>query len=219
MQALTREQTRLEGWRALLDAAVAVLLALGLVSLSYGAWKIWQPALPVPQAPTVSSITPAGNAHLSLPASEPSHIDIPAIGVHSALVYIGLNVDGSPGVPSGEYVDDASWLTTTVTPGEMGTSVIIGHVDTAKSGPSVFYNLGKLVPGSKISILREDHRAAVFTVNTVQIYNKDAFPSTLVYGKSVSAALRLITCTGSWDAAAHRYTQNLVVFASLTDVH
>lgn len=38
--------------------------------------------------------------------------------------------------------------------GEIGPSVIIGHVDSAKDGPSVFFELGALKPGQRIDVNR-----------------------------------------------------------------
>ena len=64
------------------------------------------------------------------------------------------------------------------------------------------------------SVTRADARVAVFRVTRVAQYAKDAFPTSLVYGDIDHAGLRLITCGGSWDAQAHHYTDNTVVFAS-----
>jgi sortase (surface protein transpeptidase) len=116
----------------------------------------------------------------------------------------------------GADVDKASWLTTSATPGETGTAVIIGHVDTVKSGPSVFYNLGKLTSGDTVYVQREDGRTAIFTVQSAQTYNKVSFPSETVYGRTSTATLRLITCAGEWDQTLHQYSQNLVVYAALS---
>jgi hypothetical protein len=39
------------------------------------------------------------------------------------------------------------------------------------------------------------------------------FPTDLGYGPTPLAALRLITCTGSFDRATHNYSDNLIVAA------
>lgn len=200
-------------WRAWLDGLIVALFVAALASFAYGRFGPGRVGQPVPQ-----SISAPVEQHtsLSLPASEPVAVTIPVINVHSELAHTGLNADGSPAVPVGATVDQASWLTTSATPGATGTAVIIGHVDTVKSGPSIFYNLGKLKPGDEVMVDRQDGRTAVFTVNQIQAYAKDSFPSATVYGRTDSPSLRLITCTGAWDAAAHQYAQNLVAFASLT---
>jgi LPXTG-site transpeptidase (sortase) family protein len=138
--------------------------------------------------------------------------------VRSSLTYTGLNADGTPAIPVGADMDKAAWLETSAAPGQTGTAVIIGHVDTIRSGPSVFYNLGKLAPGDTVYVRRQDNRTAIFKVDKLQVYDKTKFPSTEVYGKASTPVLRLITCTGEWDASAHQYTQNLVAFANLSNV-
>jgi len=44
---------------------------------------------------------------------------------------------------------------------------------------------------------------------------KDAFPTDAVYGQTSDAELRLITCGGSFNPAAHSYVDNIVVYAKL----
>ena len=206
------------------------LIVLGLASFSYGILYLRQP--PPRHAAAAQQVAPTQAQHMDQPApvsrsaappramsaSKPVSVRIPSIGIDSTLTYTGLNADGSPAVPTGAHVDQAAWLTTSVTPGETGTAVILGHVDTAKSGPSVFYNLGKLTSGQVVYVTREDASTAVFTVNDVETYDKQSFPSDTVYGSADAPALRLITCAGSWDASSHQYTKNIVAFASLTGV-
>ena len=49
----------------------------------------------------------------------------------------------------------------------------------------------------------------------MQSYPKDQFPTAAVYGPTPVPELRLITCTGEFDRAAHSYLDNLVVTARL----
>jgi hypothetical protein len=61
-------------------------------------------------------------------------------------------------------------------------------------------------------------KTAVFTVSRVARFSKSRFPSLAVYGAIDHAGLRLITCGGTYDAASHRYLDNIVVFARLEAV-
>jgi hypothetical protein len=72
--------------------------------------------------------------------------------------------------------------------------------------------------GDRVSVQRRDGRTAVFTVTRVAQFSKSRFPSSAVYGPINHAGLRLITCGGTYDAARHRYLDNVVVFASLSAV-
>jgi hypothetical protein len=73
-------------------------------------------------------------------------------------------------------------------------------------------------PGDQVTVTRKDGKIAIFTVTRVARFSKSQFPSRAVYGPIDHAGLRLITCGGTYDAARHRYLDNVVVFARLTAV-
>lgn len=155
----------------------------------------------------------------TLARSVPVSIAIPAIGVHSALLDLGLNPTGTIEVPplgSTPQTNEAAWFGGSPTPGSVGPSVIEGHIDSAYQGPSVFFELGALVPGDTVDVTLADGAVAVFTVTGVRQYSKASFPTGVVYGNTDFAALRLITCGGTFDTTTHQYLSNTVVFASLT---
>ena len=164
---------------------------------------------PTPQKPAASLEV--------LPQSQPVAIDIPKIGVHSELQHLGLTQDGELEVPApGPRYNDAAWYRYSPTPGALGPAIISGHVDSAEDGPSVFSRLGHLRPGDIVMVSRADGLVAEFTVSGVRVFPKDEFPTTLVYGNTDTAALRLITCGGAFDSAVGHYADNVVVFASLS---
>lgn len=148
-----------------------------------------------------------------LKASTPVRVDIPRIGVHSRLLSLGLEHNGTLEVPSLKQAQIAGWYDKGPTPGESGPSVIVGHVDT-KKGPAVFYKLGRLKPGDQVDITRKDHGVAVFAVDSVEHVLKTRFPTNRVYGEVPFAGLRLITCGGDFNG--HNYTGNVIVYGHLT---
>lgn len=155
-----------------------------------------------------------------LPRSEPIALDIPAIGVHTEVFPIGLNPDGTIAVPApGPRYDSAAWYRYSPTPGQVGPSVIEGHLDSASDGPSVFYRLGELEPGDEISIGRADGLTAVFRVTGRRSYPKAEFPTSSVYGDLDYPGLRLITCGGGLDSTTRHYLDNTVVYAALASAH
>jgi len=157
---------------------------------------------------------PPGPGHrrpVPLRTSTPIRVVIPAIGVDSALIRLGLKSNGSLQVPPNGF--PAGWFTGGPTPGEKGPAVIAGHVRwSGRAG--VFARLGGLQPGDKITVTRQDRSAAVFRVVRVKQYPKSTFPSAAVYGDLDHAALRLITC-GGLDYVSGKFEANLVVFADL----
>jgi hypothetical protein len=157
-----------------------------------------------------------GGAHgPSLGRSLPVSVDIPAIDVRSRLLRLGINTNGTIRVPSLHASPDAAaWYKYSATPGQIGTSVIVGHVDTDR-GPAVFFRLGALHPGDSVDVALADGTTAVFRVTGVRQYAKSHFPAKTIYGGAGYAALRLITCGGAFDYSTGNYVSSTVVFASL----
>jgi sortase (surface protein transpeptidase) len=137
---------------------------------------------------------------------------IPAIGVATRLVRLGLEADGAMAVPA-DY-GRAGWFAEGPAPGQVGPAVIAGHVDS-RTGPAVFYRLRELRPGQAVLVERADGTRLRFVVEQARSYPKASFPTADVFGPVPSAALRLITCGGDFDRARGSYRDNLVVFAGL----
>jgi len=147
--------------------------------------------------------------------SRPVALDIPAIGVHARVGEVGLQPNGTIGVPPlFADPDEAAWYRYSPTPGQIGPSVIVGHVDNVY-GPAVFFRLGALEPGDEIEVTLADGVVTRFVVDGVRSFPKARFPTSLVYGPTNYAALRLVTCGGPFDTSTRQYLDNTVVFASL----
>ncbi|MGY1855586.1 class F sortase [Modestobacter sp. SYSU DS0290] len=191
-------------------AALATLVTLGATGCAGGASTsvpVAEPAVTAPSAGADGSALPA-----VLPESAPVRVRIPAIGVDSELIDLGLQDDGTMEVPAAGF--PAGWFTGAPTPGERGPAVLAGHVDWG-GAPGVFADLRDVVPGDEISVLRTDGSTAVFRVREVGQYDKDSFPTAAVYGDLDHAGLRVITCGGTFDQRAGSYRDNTVVFADL----
>ena len=163
--------------------------------------------LPAPTATIVAPPRPDQPA----PAARPVSLTIPLIGVRTRLVRLGLTADGALQVPSSTTV--AGWYTGGPRPGNIGSAVIVGHIDSL-TGPGVFYRLPELRPGDRVFVLRADKTTVAFRVTAVRTYPKDQFPTRDVYGPTPDAELRLITCGGDFDPATGHYLSNVVVYAT-----
>jgi hypothetical protein len=170
-------------------------------------------------APAAAPATPPATRGPLLAAAKPTRLSVPAIGVSSALLQLGLNPDRTVQVPPLSADSRAGWYRYSPTPGQLGPSVLLGHVDSAEYGPGVFFKLGALRPGDSVAVDRADHSEAVFRVDRVVSYPKDHFPTLEVYGNTDHAALRLITCGGKFDLSTHNYESNIVAYASLISSH
>jgi sortase (surface protein transpeptidase) len=109
---------------------------------------------------------------------------------------------------------EAAWYKYSATPGQIGPSVIEGHVDSYH-GPAVFFRLGALRPGDAVDVRLADGTTAIFRVTGVRQYLKSNYPAKDIYGKTNYAALRLITCGGAFDYATGHYLSSIIVYASL----
>ncbi|MGY0007245.1 class F sortase [Micromonospora sp. I033] len=231
-------------WRAA-GAAVVVLLAMvgaGMIGASFRTVPPAQPPQPLAQAgpadpstatpdgtqigdqapvtpaPDTQGSTDAANPDLvpaGLSRSAPTTISIPRIGVRAEIMTLGTNPDGTVEVPPLDQAMKAGWYSPGPSPGEVGNAVIVGHVDSAKLGPAVFFSLGALKPGDTIDVARQDGSTATFTVEEVKSYPKTAFPTEQVYGPSDAPGLRVVTCGGEFDRSAGSYLNNIVVYAAL----
>ncbi|TKK90928.1 class F sortase [Herbidospora galbida] len=169
----------------------------------------------VPKPAAKASSAPKVTAPKS---SRPLKISIPAVGVNRAKIgTVGVTKKGEIATPSMAKPKETAWYRFGPAPGDQGPAVILGHVNT-RSGAAVFSRLRDIKRGNKISILRADGKLAVFTVDGVEQVSKKAFPTKRVYGNTITSSLRLITCGGAYNAKTHHYTDNIVVYATLTEV-
>ena len=109
----------------------------------------------------------------------------------------------------------SGWYAGGTRPGDPGSAVILGHVDSKRDGPAVFYRLRDLRRGDEITITRADGSTVRFAVDRTEQFPKSRFPTDDVYYPTLTPALRLVTCGGSFDATAGHYRSNVIVFATL----
>ncbi|MEU9027783.1 class F sortase [Streptomyces sp. NPDC048383] len=186
----------------------ALVLVLGAASAgcSGGAGAARAAGPSGPAAPAASVLGPA----------VPDRIEIPDLKVDAPLDTVDLDARGVMREPDFAKPDDAAWYRQGPTPGERGAAAIVGHMDTPQTPEAVFFNLKELKKDQKIEVHRTDGTTAVFAVDAVDTFKKDAFPTDRVYGDTHGRAeLRLITCGGDLTADRH-WDANVVVFAHLT---
>lgn len=172
--------------------------------------------------PSAHSSTPSGahpqsamgSSGRHLPRSKPTRLLIPKISVDAPFTTLSIGDSGKLDPPPADDTNLVGWYADGVSPGEAGTAIIAGHIDTATSA-AVFAGLGDLEKGDKFKVKRADGRTASFVVDSVETFEKDDFPDKRVYADTPDAEVRLITCAGDYDHDAKDYTENLVVFAHL----
>ncbi|WP_283138730.1 class F sortase [Rhizohabitans arisaemae] len=161
---------------------------------------------PVAVAPPIKPIGPAA----------PARLVISKIGVNAPIDTMGLTARGEIQTPSLNRPNLVGWYKYGPQPGERGPSVVLGHKDT-RTKSAVFSKLGLIRRGDTIKVIRADGVTATFTVDGVEQASKRIFPTSRVYSNRKNAELRLITCGGVYNPRTHSYTDNIIVYATLTD--
>ncbi|MEV7081839.1 class F sortase [Streptomyces sp. NPDC093516] len=172
------------------------------------------PAVAATASAAPDAATAPSRAAAHLPRSEPVRLLIPKIAVDAPFTDLAIGRTGQLDPPPPDDTNLVGWYAKGHSPGEAGTAIIAGHVDTTTS-PAVFARLGELTKGDRFHVERADGSRATFVVDHKESFRKDAFPSERVYGDTPDAQVRLITCAGAYDRRARDYTENLVVFARL----
>ncbi|MEV4474740.1 class F sortase [Nonomuraea salmonea] len=159
------------------------------------------PAIPKPKVKTAKA--------------RPTRIKIPKIKVNAPIGAVTVSKKGVLGTPPLSRPNRTGWYKHSPVPGETGPAIINGHV-TTRSGPAVFDRLRELAKGDHIYVYRSDGKVTRFTVSGIEQASKNAFPTKRVYGNTSNAQIRLITCGGVYNKTTHHYTDNIVVYATLS---
>ncbi len=216
---------------AALVAAVLVVSACGSGATSHGHPTDDHPlpagsAAASAAAPTAPSSSEAAGSPSSSAAAtfrsvreyagvaEPVRLRIPAAGVDSALERVGLTATDWIAAPGQWQV--AGWYEGGPRPGQKGTAVIVGHVDS-REGPAVFHALPELRIGSAVHVDRRDGSTVSFQVTSRRQVPKDSFPAEEVYAPTLQPALLLMTCGGVFDRARGHYKDNVLLTAVPAD--
>lgn len=147
----------------------------------------------------------------------PQRIDIPALGVQAPVMPRGLDRQGAIDPPPFDQAGTVGWYAAGARPGAAGAALMVGHLDT-ETRPAVFYKLSTVRPGQTVRVIRDDGKVAEFTVDGIQIQDRDHFDARQAYGphQPGRAELRLITCGGTFDRDSGNYMANVIVSAYLT---
>ncbi|MEU6673749.1 class F sortase [Streptomyces sp. NPDC046853] len=195
--------------------ALVLLTGLALIRNGSGEFDVGPPQ-PASAAAADQAADGAGKGVAPLTFSPAARVGIKGIQVDAPVMQVGLDDEGWVDAPPPEDPNLAGWFTGAVSPGEKGTSVLVGHVDN-EQGPAVFYGLGSLKKGNRVEVQRRDRKTAVFEIYGIEVFEKDNFPGERVYGDKGTPELRVITCGGGFSKSAG-YDGNVVVFARLVDV-
>jgi sortase (surface protein transpeptidase) len=146
--------------------------------------------------------------------SPPASVTIGSVGIDASVVELGVHADGEMEAP--QTGDVIGWYRTSARPGQPGNSVMSGHVDWGKKA-AVFWGLRNLKQGDRIQVRDAAGDVHTYAVEWNQSYPWSSAPVDRIVGATVTSALTLITCDGSFDARLNQYAERRVVRAQLVD--
>ncbi|WP_329176730.1 class F sortase [Streptomyces decoyicus] len=153
------------------------------------------------------------HAHAPVPTAvtaRPVGITIGALGVRKAgITERGLDEHGILTPPPDNSPAPVGWYAAGPQPGEAGAALLVGRAGTGRDPRvqgAVVHRLAGIKPGERLDIQRSDGSTARFTVEDVQLYDRDRFDARKAYaardrGRS---ELRLIVDDGSRTRATDR---------------
>jgi len=197
--------------------ATAIVGVLGL-SLVVGGGDGTAPSAPEPEIaapPAATAPRPDPSPGPETPArSVPLAVRIGAISVDAPVVPVGLEPDDAMEIP--ERVAEIGWYDPDglgVVPGEAGTAVLAGHVDSRSQGRGALYFLRELTAGAILEVDLDDGTTQLWRITDVIQYPKDVLPYDELFVWAGPPRLAIITCGGEFDRTARSYTDNIVAYA------
>ena len=161
------------------------------------------PPVPVRDAsPTPPAVTPA-----------PVRLSVPAVGVDAAVDAVGVEPDGSMTVP--RDVDRVGWYRFGPAPGQPGSAVLAGHVDSATEGLGAMAPVRSAEVGDEVTVTDESGATTRWRVVARQEFVKQELPRDELFARDGPPRLVLITCGGPFLADVGSYRDNVVVVAEL----
>ena len=150
-------------------------------------------------------------AYVAQGGGGPSKVKLARLGIDAPVSAIGIDMKaGALGIP--DNIKRVGWWRDGATPGDKtGTTLIAGHVDSAKAGAGAFYALKGARRGDTVTVT-QGGKTLKYKVTGVKIMLKAALP-TSIYTRAGSPKLVLVTCGGPFDAKAGHYRDNVVVTA------
>ncbi|OGK25855.1 hypothetical protein A2954_01080 [Candidatus Roizmanbacteria bacterium RIFCSPLOWO2_01_FULL_37_12] len=170
----------------------------------------------VNRTPAVPAVSPSLSPTPTPTIPQPRNFDIPKIDVSAPIVPVGVDETGKMQLP--ENINEVGWFEPGFKPGEKGSAVISGHLDSTTGEGAIFYHLHELEPGDSLYVTDELGAQYTFVVTRKEIYEYDKVPLEEVFGESSKKHLNLITCTGQWNFSQRNYSHRMIIYSELQSV-
>jgi Sortase domain len=210
-------------------AAATAVLGLALAVGAPTAWSLTRPPatagapvvetlgtppassspVPVPAAPRIPTRPADPTVHDQWPA--PARLVVPALGVDTAVEAVGVAPDGQMTVPA--EVDRVGWYRFGPAPGEGGSAVVAGHVDSRTQGLGAMAALRGAEVGQEVLVTDGAGTTSRWRVVSRELIEKRVLPLDRLFTREGPPRLTLITCGGPFLPEFGSYRANVVVVA------
>ncbi len=148
-------------------------------------------------------------------ANTPRFISMPTINTSGCILKVGIDQTGAVAAPNNIFL--AGWFVNSVTPGELGVSLVDGH-NGGRYADGIFKSLKNIKPGDRFSVEFGDKSLRNFEVVSVDSYPvADTAKHMLEPNPDIKRQLNLVTCTGTFDDARIQFDKRLVVVSKRID--
>jgi hypothetical protein len=161
-----------------------------------------------PVAAVLPAAAPPGPAAAG---TVPVSFALPDRGVTAPVVPVATGPGGALAIPD-PPTTVGWWAPGALAGASTGTTVLVGHVDSAAAGLGTFAVLRDVDMGDRVVLRGADGRAPAYRVTARRQLGKAALPADF-FATGGPPRLVLITCGGRFDRAARHYTDNVIVYA------
>jgi hypothetical protein len=171
---------------------------------------------PPPTAAASQEARPPTSSSPPVPARlrEPISLALPDMGVEAPVTATGMDEGGIIAVPEDVLV--TAWFDGSRRLGApYGSTVIVGHRDSATQGSGALYAIEDVPLGALLTVTDRGGRQHRYVVESVEFVDKTALPAEAprIFTHRGPHRLVLITCGGDFDEEARSYLSNVVVTA------
>lgn len=150
------------------------------------------------------------------PPPQPIGLRIDVLEVKAPIGAYGVDDRGRMDVP--DNTTEVGWYRYGPVPGSNGSAVLAAHVDLARQGPGVFYDLDTLDVGDQVLVDYADGTTQAFAVVGRAVYQKSDLPLDVIFSREGPPVLTLVTCGGDFSRSSGSYDSNVVVYAVPTEL-
>ncbi len=205
----------------LLNIVAVVILCLSIFQLSNreqynnGPATLPDQSVELTQEDSSPEETKPTSSDYIVEADQPRSINIQSISAFGLIQKVGVNSSNAITAPSN--INFAGWYTGSVKPGEVGLSIIDGHV-SGKYSDGIFKNLKNLRSGDRFDIEYGDKSIVNFEVIEVITAPVGSSAEYLFEKKQkIPAQLNLITCGGKYNKSTETFESRVIVVSEKID--